>query len=288
MTPKSSPANDSLFALSKSFVPSPCEIRQGIHSYWFLFSGLDLLLKQTEASFAIPESMTLPVSPDDISDKRCIGTYDDMPCIALSLKQNRIPHGYHSCSLREAHGYLESDLWVIAGRANQILRWKRDNRFCGRCGNSMSEVENEFVLQCTDCSYQVHPRISPAVIMSVIKGNEILLGRSPHFPEGMYSTLAGFVEAGETLEEAVRREVREETGIEITHIRYIASQPWPFPDSLMVGFTAEYAGGEIAVDTRELEDAQWFCPPNMPRLPTRISISRKLIELFLEDHETLT
>ncbi len=152
----------------------------------------------------------------------------------------------------------------------------------------MSEVENEFVLQCTDCSYQVHPRISPAVIMSVIKGNEILLGRSPHFPEGMYSTLAGFVEAGETLEEAVRREVREETGIEITHIRYIASQPWPFPDSLMVGFTAEYAGGEIAVDTRELEDAQWFCPPNMPRLPTRISISRKLIELFLEDHETLT
>lgn len=284
MTQTSPAPADSLFALSKSFIPSPCEIQRGVRSYWFVFNGLDLLLKETTTSFAIPESTTSPVPPDGIRDQRCIGTYDGIPCIALSLKQDQFPQpGYHSYSLREAHSHLESDLWVIAGRANQILQWKRDNKFCGRCGNSMSEVENEFVLQCTDCSYQVHPRISPAVIMSVIRGNEILLGRSPRFPEGMYSTLAGFVEAGETLEEAVRREVREETGVEITNIRYVASQPWPFPDSLMVGFTAEYAGGDISVDTRELEDAQWFCPPNMPRLPTRISISRKLIELFLED-----
>jgi NAD+ diphosphatase len=186
-------------------------------------------------------------------------------------------------SLREAHVHIGTDLWTIAGRASQILRWRRDHQFCGRCGTEMQEEPQESLRKCPKCGFFTYPRISPAVIMSIVKEDKILLGRSPRFPTGMYSVLAGFVEPGETLEEAVAREVKEETNIDITDIRYIASQPWPFPHSLMVGFTARYAGGTIKVDNDELEDAAWFSAAELPRLPTPISIARKLIDLHLRD-----
>jgi NAD+ diphosphatase len=135
---------------------------------------------------------------------------------------------------------------------------------------------------CPACKFISFPRLSPAVIMSVVRGKEILLARSPRFPAGMYSTLAGFVEPGETLEETVAREVQEEVNVEVCNIRYIDSQPWPFPHSLMIGFSAQYAGGDIRVDNNEIEDAQWFSRDNLPLLPTRMSIARHLIELFIK------
>lgn len=232
----------------------------------------------------VPLAIDPPVSQKKILYSRIIGIYDSIPCVVAELRGGEKLAGLRRVTLREAHGFIESDLWTVAGRASQILRWRRDHRYCGRCAAPMTEATEELLYRCSICDFFTYPRISPAVIMSVMHEGTILLGRSPHFPEGMFSVLAGFVEPGETLEEAVAREVREETNIEITDINYVASQPWPFPHSLMVGFTARYGGGELKVDGDELEDAAWFTPDNLPRLPSKISIARRLIDLFLESN----
>jgi NAD+ diphosphatase len=149
----------------------------------------------------------------------------------------------------------------------------------------MVDRSAELARECPNCDLVSHPRLSPAVIMAVTRHDKILLARSPRFPEGMYSTLAGFVEPGETLEEAVSREVLEETGIEVADIRYVSSQPWPFPHSLMIGFTAIYAGGEIHIDGKEIEAAGWFTVNDLPSLPSKISIARLLIDNFIDSQK---
>lgn len=164
----------------------------------------------------------------------------------------------------------------------QILHWHKEHCFCGKCGTAMKNRKTELAKICPACEFVSFPRLSPAVIMSVTRGNQILLGRAPRFPPGMYSTLAGFVEPGETLEEAVKREVREEVNIRINNIQYVASQPWPFPHSIMIGFSASYVDGEIEIDNHELEDAKWFSVRNLPALPSKITIARLLIDNFIK------
>ncbi|MDR3089722.1 MAG: NAD(+) diphosphatase [Desulfobulbaceae bacterium] len=183
-------------------------------------------------------------------------------------------------SLRAAYAHLDESNWVQAGRALQILDWHEQNRFCGRCGEKAVEQTNEFAMLCPRCGLKNYPRLAPAVIMAVTSGDEILLGRAHHFPDGMYSALAGFVEPGETLENAVRREAREETGVAVGQVRYFASQPWPFPNSLMIGFVAEARSRDIRLDHTELSDARWFTAENPPRLPDKMSIARRLIDAF--------
>jgi NAD+ diphosphatase len=163
-------------------------------------------------------------------------------------------------------------------RAVQILEWDRTHQFCGACGIPTEQASGERAKRCPRCRLTVYPRISPAMMALVTKGNQLLLGRGVNFPPGRYSALAGFVEAGETIEECVAREVREETNIEIKNPRYFASQSWPFPNSLMIAFTAEYAGGEMRHDPAELADAQWFDLDALPQMPPRLSIARALID----------
>lgn len=186
--------------------------------------------------------------------------------------------------LREMFGFLEDDLLGLAGRANQIVNWDQAHQFCGRCGKKMTYKEDERAKICPSCDLINYPRISPAIIVAVIRDNKILLARSPRFPASFYSVLAGFVEPGESLEECVAREVKEEAGVDIKNIRYFGSQPWPFPDSLMVGFTADYAGGEILMDKTEILDAGWFAADNLPQIPGKISIARRLIDWFAEQY----
>jgi NAD+ diphosphatase len=145
----------------------------------------------------------------------------------------------------------------------------------------MQNSAKERARECPACSFVTYPPVSPAIIVAVRRGNRLLLGRSPHFPKGRYSVLAGFVEPGESLEEAVAREIFEEVHIAVKDIRYVASQPWPFPHSLMVGFTALWESGEIRIDEKEIEDARWFSPEDLPDLPPPSSISRRLIDAFL-------
>jgi NAD+ diphosphatase len=183
--------------------------------------------------------------------------------------------------LRQVYGRLDEDLFWVAARAVQIVEWDRTHQVCGRCGVPLRTRTAERAKECPQCSLLHFPRLAPAIIVLVERGDELLLARSRHFMPGMYSVLAGFVEPGESLEEAVVREVKEEAGIEIKDIKYFGSQPWPFPHSLMIGFTATYAGGEISLDDKEIEDAGWFNVENLPRIPGKISIARKLIDGFL-------
>lgn len=172
-------------------------------------------------------------------------------------------------------------LFRLLAFASQIGTWVRQHRFCGSCGKPMQQAQGHRVMRCDPCRVQEYPRLSPSMIVVVSRGDEILLARSPRFVDGMYSALAGYVEPNETVEHCVRREVREEVSVEIENIRYIASQNWPFPHSLMLGYHAEYAGGEIIPQPDEIEDAQWFSIYDLPRLPARNSIARYLIELYV-------
>ncbi|WP_261844648.1 NAD(+) diphosphatase [Aliamphritea ceti] len=184
-------------------------------------------------------------------------------------------------TLRQLLAGADNRVFQILARASQVATWQHDHRYCPRCGSSLLHHEKDLAKQCVSCNLLQYPRLSPCVIMLVSDGDYCLLGHGHNFIPGVYSTLAGFIEVGETAEAAVAREVREETGVNVKNVRYFSSQPWPFPHSLMLGFTAEYAGGEINLQEEELADAQWFHVDNLPDLPTSFSISRFLINDFI-------
>jgi NAD+ diphosphatase len=183
--------------------------------------------------------------------------------------------------VRSLFGIVDDDLFQAAGRALQILQWDEAHRFCGLCGSAMAPKTDERAKLCPQCNHVSYPRISPAIIAAVTNGSQILLARSSRFAGGFYSVLAGFVEIGETLEMCVHREIMEEVGIRVANIRYFGSQSWAFSSSLMIGFTADYAGGDIKVDMHEIVEAAWFGVDNLPNLPGPMSISRRLIDNFI-------
>lgn len=186
------------------------------------------------------------------------------------------PHG-----LRAVFGLLGMEGFALAARAVQLLDWQHQHRFCGACAAPTQRQAAEFSMLCPACRLSFYPRLSPAVMVLVRRGSDLLLARSPRFPPGVYSALAGFVEPGETLEECALREVREEVGIAITNLRYFASQSWPFPNSLMLAFFADYASGELQPDGQEIESAQWFPRTHLPPLPMPMSIAHRLIKAAL-------
>jgi NAD+ diphosphatase len=203
---------------------------------------------------------------------------------ALSREPD-LPEGYALAGLRSLFGGMDEADYQMAGYALQLLNWVADNRFCGRCGTAMDLVEGDRALVCGACRHTIYPRISPAIIVAITAGNRLLLARSGRFPrKRMFSVIAGYVEPGETLEDCVRREIREEVGLTVRRIRYFGSQAWPFSGSLMVGFTAEHAGGQIQVDGQEILEADWFAPDRLPEIPGKISIARALIDWFVDNH----
>jgi len=187
------------------------------------------------------------------------------------------PEGYRFEPLRALHAPLGDERWFAVGRAVQLVAWADTHRFCGRCGSPTVRVPGERAMGCESCRLHWYPRLAPAVIMVVRKGDSMLLARGSRFPTPMYSALAGFVEPGESLEEAVRREVFEEVGIRVGDVEYFGSQPWPFPHSLMIGFFGEYESGEINIDPNEIVDAGWYQPGALPLVPGPPSIASKLI-----------
>ncbi len=257
-------------------------------AWWFIFQESKLLIYQS------PESVTLPFLIDlnklglIMIRQNYLGQLDHRLCYAAELAEGTIPPaGMVFEGLRQVYGRLDEDLFWVAARAVQIIDWDRTHQFCGRCGVPLRTKTGERAKECPQCGLLHFPRLAPAIIVLVERGNQLLLARSRHFMPGMYSVLAGFVEPGESLEEAVVREVKEEVGIAIKNIKYFGSQPWPFPHSLMIGFTATYASGEISLDDKEIEDAGWFTSDNLPRIPGKISIARKLIDGFLAKRGTV-
>lgn len=247
----------------------------------FVFRGTELLVTEGAPGGVLPDAAAMEALADALSTRHPIGELDGRPCWALEVPSEQAPPaGMRFVGLRGVFGRLSEPAFAMAGRAVQVLTWLRDHRFCGRCGHA-TEPGEALSRVCPQCGAHHFPRLSPAVIVAVRRGDRVLLARSPRFAPGMFSTIAGFVEPGETLEQAVAREVREEVGLEVTDVRYFGSQPWPFPHSLMIGFTAEWAGGEPTPDKDEILEAEWFGVDAMPVVPGRISIARALIDDFV-------
>jgi NAD+ diphosphatase len=197
---------------------------------------------------------------------------------------SKTPEGMIFKGVRLTYELLGEEMFKLACRAIHILLWDQNSQFCGRCGSPARMDTLERAKVCSDCGLRSYPRISPATITAVKRGNQILLARAKRFPAELYSVIAGFVEPGETLEECVKREIMEETGIHVKNVRYFGSQPWPFPDSLMIAFTADYEGGEIMIDKNEIMDAGWFAADALPRIPESLSIARRLIDQFIKNN----
>lgn len=250
----------------------------------FAFRKNELLIVRNGDTIEIPSYAQLEQLHLDLGLETYLGDLDGSDLIAweLSERAEEFPAGWELAGLRSIYGAVDDQLFALAGRAVQLLDWRRNHRFCGRCGFATELVDGDRATRCPNCSLFNYPRLSPAVIMTVERGDAILLAHGVNFQSGMYSCVAGFVEPGESLEEAVAREVREETGIEVDNVRYFGSQPWPFPNSLMIGFNADYAGGEIVLEDAEIGDANWFTADAMPPLPGKISIARRLIDDWLE------
>lgn len=267
--------------MSRTFRPAHGLSAETVGPAWcFAFAGRRLLAqKRPDGGLTVPLLADFAETGLAAVRRQYLGTLDGDACYSLELHpEAQPPLGMVLVGLREAHGLVEADLYALAGRAFQIMEWDRTHQFCGHCGTATEPTAGENVRRCPACGLAAYPRLSPAVIVLIERGEEILLARGVGFPQGMWGIIAGFVEPGESLEDALVREVREEVGIEVADLRYWGSQPWPFPHVLMVGFTARYAGGELHPDPAELVEAGWFGRANLPMLPQPVSIARKIID----------
>jgi NAD+ diphosphatase len=269
--------------LTGEFVPardleSPQE-RQGL---WLLIQKQCLVVFEngTGADWRLPQG-ALPAGLDGrVEDVVYLGTYQGTPCWAGALGADTVlPPGLRPESLLPSQTRLAEDVLSLGGLALQLVTWQATSRFCPQCGERTNPIAGERGKKCPGCGYEHYPHLHPAIIVLVRDGERVLLTRKSFWPKGRYGLVAGFVDQGESLEGAVRREVREEVGVQIRDLTYITSQYWPYPSQLMVGFTAAYAGGGVRVNHEELEDARWFSVHGLPNLPPKLSIAR-----FLLDH----
>jgi NAD+ diphosphatase len=220
-----------------------------------------------------------------VEREQFLGHHDGRAWFALALAPGEAldPMAFSAGSLYQLLGRVDDPVFALAGRGAQLLRFAEEHRFCSRCGQPMQALSAERALGCAHCERTLYPPLAPCIIVLVSDGDRMLLARSARFPRPMYSTLAGFVEAGESAEQCLQREVREEVGVEVRNIRYFGSQAWPFPNQLMLGYFAEYAGGELRCDPSEIADAGWFERDALPPIPPAVSISGQLIRRFMDE-----
>jgi NAD+ diphosphatase len=244
----------------------------------FAFSGTKLLVRGDEQAPCLPTVGELAHAHVD-GVRHYVGRLDGADCVAILLPDDAAaPAHYAFAGLRALFPRLPESLLAVAGRAFQVVEWERTHRYCGRCGSRTRDRDDERAKQCPVCGYVAYPRVSPAMMVLVTRGRELLLARSHRFAGAVYSALAGFVEAGESIEDCIHREVREEVGVAVRDLRYFASQSWSFPHSLMIAFTAHYAGGELVPDESEIASVRWFDIDALPDLPSPMSIARHLID----------
>jgi NAD+ diphosphatase len=254
------------------------------------FQGDSLLLKRTQDD----PGVGLPC-PDDIAtlgaDLRFsmnIGDVEGHPLEACDVPADlEIPEDWRLEDVRSLFGIVDEKLFANIGKGAHLIHWRRTSKHCGVCGSITDLVGPDFALECASCGFVTFPRIAPAVLALVEDGPRCVLARGTAYQAGMFSCLAGFVAPGETLEQAIRREVVEEVALEITDLRYFGSQPWPYPDGLMVGFHAKYAGGEIRLRDGEIREARWFDVDELPLLPGSFSLARQLIDDFRARNATV-
>jgi len=251
--------------------------------YWFVFNDSNLMLERTsDGNYTIPLSEKPPTETDESTYIHNITPFEDIEVKTYCISSDTILNEkYELCNLRASYNKLSKELYLKAGKCEEILYWSRNTQFCGACGGRMKQ-HTDISKKCEKCGKEVWPQLATAVIVLIHRGDEVLLVHANNFKGKYYGLVAGFVETGETLEQAVVREVNEETGLTIKNLRYFGSQPWPYPCGLMVGFYAEYASGEIRLQRSELGDGRWFNKNDLPAIPEKLSIARKLIDNWLD------
>jgi NAD+ diphosphatase len=255
-----------------------------LNARYFIFSQGKILVRRGRSDVA-------PLAADRWPDLRPragtvlpMGEVDGAMAFAVELlPETEVGEDLQWLGLRSLVGTVDDSRFNLWGKAAQLLHWHGSHRYCGRCGRPTRNHDHDQARICPDCSLVWYPRISPCIIVLVTRGEEVLLARSPRFREGMYSTLAGFIEPGESAEDALRREIMEEVSLEVGAIRYMGSQPWPFPGQLMLGFFADYAAGEIAIDGLEISDAGWYHCRRLPPIPGEGTIAGQMIRQYLRE-----
>lgn len=263
---------------------APADADHG-EAWYFVFTQGRMVVKAAQGR-------TEPITADDfrwfdmpIRHKHFLGHYLQRPCFAVAA-DGKPAEGFQTTDLRGLLGKAPQSLFYLAGRAQQIVEWHETHRYCGRCGAETQDHSADRAKECVQCRLISYPRLSPSIIVLVTRGEEMLLARNANWPVNMYSTLAGFVEVGESIEQTLHREVFEEVGLKVKNLEYFGSQSWPFPNSLMLGFHAEYDSGEIVCQAGEIADAQWFTPHNLPQIPPKTAISGWLIQEFLDRQQS--
>lgn len=249
---------------------------------WFIFFKNDVLLeKKADSSYAIPRGSEPPVAVPQGAHVLSVRYQDDEAIRTFCVDQPIEMPGYELCGLRASYYKLSHDLYLKAGKCHELVFWDNNTHFCSTCGAPM-EMHTDISKRCTKCGREVWPQLATAIIVLIHRGDEVLLVHAKNFKTDFYGLVAGFVETGETLEEAVRREVMEETGLTIKNLTYFGSQPWPYPCGLMVGFMAEYVSGDVTLQYSELSKGGWFNRHHLPQLPEKLSIARRIIDHWLK------
>lgn len=251
--------------------------------YYFIFCKSDLLLKkETDGTYTIPSGEKPPVDTKAWTNIMNVTPMDDGSEVKTFAVDSPIVglEGYEMCPLRQSYYKLPAPLYQKAGKCQELLYWDSNTKYCGVCGGPMN-MNTDISKKCTMCGKEVWPSPAIAVIVLIRRGDKALLVQARNFRTNHYGLVAGFVELGETLEQATRREIKEEVGLEVGDLKYFSSQPWPYPCGLMVGFTTDYKSGEINLQRSELKDGQWFDKDHLPELPEKLSIARELIDSWL-------
>lgn len=263
--------------------------RQHNHPHrWFLYQGQHFIIQNNETA-ELPGLDNIESLQEAFIRTHHLGEHHLFDCYCAELPADYVlPTTLKAVGLRDAFNLTHVDWFRPLIRGFSIINWDRNHQFCGQCGKKTEKKPHLFERDCPACGQVYYPRISPSIIVLIRNGNQLLMARSPHFRPGMYGLIAGFIEVGENIEEAVHREVAEEIGIKIKNLRYFNSQPWPFPDSLMIGFMADYDSGDIVIDGNEIIEANWYPYDQLPSHPSRISIAGKLVDAFVNEFTTST
>ncbi|NUO54459.1 MAG: NAD(+) diphosphatase [Polyangiaceae bacterium] len=263
-----------------AFVPSAAPLPEGADPLLLAFRGQNLVHR--ESGLLAPTVAEAAAAGLVVEEVLPLGTLEGRAIAFASLPADtKLPDGYAASSLRRLMFTLEGSLVGAAALASQLAAFEEITRFCGGCGGPLVRKAGERAKRCERDDRDIYPQVAPCVIVLIHDGSRVVLARAPRLPAGMYALVAGFVEPGETLEDCVHREVKEEVGLEVGDLRYVASQPWPFPSQLMVGFFARYRGGDIVPDPSEIDDAAWFDIADLPMIPPPFSVARFLIDEYM-------
>lgn len=264
------------------FTPAVSQKLEHERRTWFVVHPKGLVGRRDGDRLVLPGDDDIARWGIRVEDAHRLGSLDATDALVIP-RADVVEPPFEALSLRMLAGLLDGPMFGAIARALHAADWLTTSRFCGRCGAVPRPVEGERCFACPACGLHIYPRISPAIITLVRKGDLALLASNAKFPGAFYSTLAGFAEIGESLEETLIREVREEAGVTVGRLRYFGSQPWPFPNSLMIAFTAEWESGEIEIDPKEISDAKWFSVDALPLIPPSLSIARQLIDAWIAD-----